>query len=111
MHHCESHPKAIRPLGLRMKLYLNAAKMDTTIIAETEVPPIPLILPVPKVILDLAELKKSETNPVDYQNQFYTIRFKYKLFKFLHTDGSKMESQVACVVTSYNTIKYFNNCN
>ena len=52
----------------------------------------------------MAELKKSETNPVDYQNQFYTIRFKYKLFKFLYTDGSKMESRVACAVTSYNTI-------
>lgn len=105
MHHYESRSNAIRPLGLRMKFYLEAAKIDTTIIAETEVPPIPpWILPVPKVILDLAELKKSETNPVDYQNLFYSIRFKYESYKFLYTDGSKMERRVGCAVTSYKTV-------
>jgi len=53
-HHYQFRSKAIQPLGLRMKFYLEAAKIDTTIIAETEIPPIPpWVLPVPKVILDL----------------------------------------------------------
>ena len=90
----EARKSAIQPLGLRMKPYLLDAKIDTTIIAETEVPPIaPWNFPVPKILLDLAELKKSETNPVDFQNLFYNIKLKYASYKFLYTDSSKTTNE------------------
>ena len=97
-------PNAIRPLGLRIKLYLSAADIDTTMVSEIETPPIaPWIFPKPSVNMEMTELKKSKTSPLEYQEKFHNIREIYHSFKFIYTDGSKDSTNTAYAVTSENT--------
>ena len=107
-HFYESRPNTIQPLGLRMKLYLDSAKIDTSMIAEIETSPIPIwIFKNPFVDMELTKYKKSETNPLDYQERFNNIKNKYPTHKFLYTDGSKDGSRTAYAVTS----QHRNYCN
>ena len=100
----EKRPNDIQPLGLRMKFYLDAAKINTNNIAEIETPPIPLwIMPTPKVIMELGELKKATTNPIEYHERFNRIRCQYSTSTFLYTDGSKDSNRTAYAVTSCTT--------
>lgn len=104
MHLYEAKPNAIPTLGLRMKPYLTAAGIDTTMIAEIETTPIPSWrLATPLVNFEMAEMKKTQTNPLDYRDRFHKIKSKYPCHKFLYTDGSKDGSHAAYAVTSQTT--------
>ena len=77
-------------------------------IAEIETSPIPIwIFKNPFVDMELTKYKKSETNPLDYQERFNNIKNKYLTHKFLYTDGSKDGSRTAYAVTS----QHRNYCN
>lgn len=100
----DSRPTAIRPLGLRMDSYLNNLGITNTRIRILRVPDFPSwILPSPIVNMDLSKLKKSDTNPVIYQEKFNFIRLQHQSHKFLYTDGSKDCSKAAFAVTSSKT--------
>ena len=100
----EGKPGAIPTLGLRMKSYLTAAGVDTSMVAEIETPPIaPWILVKPLVNMEMAEMKKTQTSPFQYLEKFQSIKSKYQHHKFLYTDGSKDGSRTAYAVTSRNT--------
>ena len=95
----ETKPNAIRPMGLRMKPHLEASDIDTTVVARSEVSPLPpWTTRAPTVILKLGQLKKSETDPLVYQQQFDAIRCKLDGYHCLYTDGSKDGDRVACGV-------------
>ena len=92
-------PNAIRPLGLRMKPHLEFADIDSSVIARSEIPPIPpWTIRAPTVILDLGQFKKSETDPIIYQQQFDVIRSNLDDYLCIFTDGSKDGGRVACGV-------------
>jgi ribonuclease HI len=100
--------KAIRPLGLRMKYYLDIINKDDYLIEEIEIPGIaPWKLPTPSNILELTNLKKSSTNPIEFQERFNNIRYRYSSHKFLYTDGSKDGLATGYAVTS-RTTNYYN---
>ena len=100
----ESRPAAIRPLGLRISTYLNILGFEGDHIFELRVPDFPSwVLPSPEINFQLAELKKSSTNPITFQEMFNTIRLRYHSHKFLYTDGSKDGSRTAFAVTSCKT--------
>jgi ribonuclease HI len=107
-HVYEAKQKAIRPLGLRMKYYLDIINKESYIIEEVEVPRIaPWKLSRPVSILDLAKFKKSSTSPLEFQEKFDNIRLRFLTHKFLYTDGSKDGLSTGYAVTSRST----NYCN
>jgi ribonuclease HI len=100
----EAKEKAIRPLGLRMKFYLDVIGKEDYIIDEVEVPTIPpWKLAIPNMEMDLSKFKKAQTNPIEYQAKFNEIKSNYHSHKFLYTDGSKDGFATAYAVTSTRT--------
>ena len=92
-------PNAIRPLGLRMNPQFEMSDIDTTVIARSEVSPFPpWSIRAPIVILDLGQFRKSETDPMVFQQQFDVIRNDLDDYHCIYTDGSKDGSRVACGV-------------
>ena len=53
--------------------------------------------------MEMTELKKSKSSPLEYQEKFHNIREIYHSFKFIYTDGSKDSTNTAYAVTSENT--------
>jgi len=104
----ESKPNSIRPLGLRIQSYCISTQIEKHQITEIEVPDLPpWILKTPKIIMKLAELKKKETNTLEYLSAFNEIRSQHLNHKFLYTDGSRMLHRTAFAVTSKKT-NYYN---
>ena len=56
----------------------------------------------PKIILDLHKNKKSEVDSHIFKTEFLEIKFSYKHYISIYTDGSKQDEKVACAVISPN---------
>jgi len=50
--------------------------------------------------MEMSERRKNQTNPLEYQDKFSSIKYKYQGYRFLFTDGSKDGPRAAYAVTS-----------
>ena len=92
----EARPSYIRPLGLRIKPHLADLGADLKCLAQSHVSDIPpWQLKRPKIILRLAESRKSETHPIRYRDEFFSVRSEFPSHVAIYTDGSKDDSRVA----------------
>ena len=92
----EARPSYIRPLGLRIKPHLADLGADLKCLAQSHVSDIlPWQLKRPKIILRLAESRKSEPHPIRYRDEFFSVRSEFPSHVAIYTDGSKDDSRVA----------------
>lgn len=98
----ERKPRAIRPIGLRMKtsiegsgLLLDSIKQHTV----TETPP--WTIKTPNVLFKLCDDKKSETSSIEYQSKFSELKSQYPDYIPIYTDGSKDGDKVGCASVSH----------
>ena len=79
-----------------MKPHLEALNMDFDILADTNVPEHPpWLLRKPSVILQLTELRKSGTHPLEYQRLHAKIQCQFEDHISIYTDGSKDQGHIA----------------
>ena len=55
-----------------------------------------------KVILDLHKNKKSEVESHIFKTEFLEIKYTYKHYIYIYTNGTKQDEKVACAVISPN---------
>ena len=97
--------KAIKPLGLRIQKHIQDSNIDLNIISEFNIPDIPIWeIPKPTVNLDLSKLKKSETNPLEFNQKFAELKCAFNSFEETYTDGSKDNNKVASAAVHQNNI-------
>lgn len=97
----DNKPTAIRPLGLRIQPLLEDTSIDLKHVLEFTLPnKEPWILNSPKIILDLHENKKAQTDHSIFKSNFLEIKSKYSAYTSIYTDGSKCEEKVACAAVN-----------
>jgi hypothetical protein len=86
----DTHSNTTQPFGLRVKLHFENSDVNLDDIATIVIPEIPPWLN-PKSIFnfELAQYKKSETNPLLIQQHFAEIRPVTSEYSAIYTDGSK----------------------
>ena len=75
----EHKPNWVKPFGIRVKPALDAIQIKRNMIltnCSSEIPP--WSQSAPKVIFDLQNGKKDETNPLTFQSNFNELRSKFK---------------------------------
>ena len=96
-------PSAIKPLGLRIQPLLEQANISIKNVQPFSLPSKePWTQNPPKVILDLHKNKKSEIDSHIFKTEFLEIKYAYKHYMSIYTDGSKQDEKVACAVISLN---------
>ena len=94
-------PKAIRPIGLRVKGLIEAADIRLDKITETSKSDIPpWTIDQPKLIFDLANKSKSTTDPLVFRSRFNELREQYDDYFPIYTDGSKTDTFVGSASVS-----------
>ena len=79
-----------------MKSHLEALNMDLDVLAHTKVAEHPLcLLRKPSLILQLIELRKSGTHPLEYQRLHAEIKSQFEDDLSIYIDGSKDQCHVA----------------
>ena len=98
----ERKPKAIKPIGLRLKPAIEASGLLLDSVRENTIADIPpWTLKQPEVLLQLTSEKKSSTNPLEFRAKFEEIKEQYSNHIPIYTDGSKEEAKVGCASTSH----------
>ena len=96
-------PSAIKPLGLRIQPLLEQANISIKNVQPFSLPSKePWTQNPPKVILDLHKNKKSEVDSHIFKTEFLEIKYAYKHYMSIYTDGTKQDEKVACAVISPN---------
>ena len=105
--HYERKPKAIRPIGIRLKTAIDNAGLQIDAIREQKIPDIPpWTITQPKVLLHLSNNKKSTTNPLEFRSNFLELKSQYPDHVAVYTDGSKDGDKVGCAsVSDFHTSK------
>ena len=104
---CTVHPKysdlfsrkqtAIPTFGIRIQRILETSDFKNDNIHPSIIPEFPpWTLHKPKVILDLSELSKKDTQPEYFLERFSIIKDEYSYFIPIYTDGSKENDRVGC---------------
>ena len=89
-------PKLTPPFGIRISEHLEAAGVNTDIIAQIRLQPSPpWLMAKPKVDISLSKMKKSGTDQLVYKQEFGRLRDKFKYCRSIFTDGSKDAGRVA----------------
>ena len=97
----ERKPKAIRPIGLRLKPAIENAGLQLDAIREQKIPNIPpWTIKQPKVLLHLSNCKKSSTNSLEFRSKFLELKSQYPDHIAVYTDGSKDGDKVGCASVS-----------
>ena len=97
----ERKPKAIKPIGIRLKTSIEDAELELNTVREQKVPSIPpWTIKHPTVLLTLANDKKSSTNTLEFKSKFNELKSKYPSHTCVYTDGSKNDSKVGCASVS-----------
>ena len=97
----DKRQKAIRPFGLRIQPKIEAAGLNLDQVAEqliAEIPP--WTIQIPRIIFDLCQFKKSETDNSIFINSFHEILECYKDYVHLYTDGSKDGAKVGAALVT-----------
>ena len=99
----DSKPTSIRPLGLRVSPHLQSLGVELDNVAFNYVSDTPLWeLERPNIILELAVLRKSDTPPITYHDQYLTIRNRFPRHIPFYTDGSKDTERVSVAAVLIN---------
>ena len=94
-------PTQIPTLRLRLLHFLEKIDIELALIAPIKISNIPPWLIIkPTIILSLSELKKNNTNELQYKSELGQIFSQYPDYKHIYTDGSKQENGTACAVVS-----------
>lgn len=97
----QNRPNAIKPFGLRMEPVIKEAGINIHNVAKLSPPKTePWTLKPPKVVLELNQSKKSETDPLVFKNKFLEIKSRFHDHMSFYTDGSKQDDKVACSATN-----------
>ena len=97
----ERKPKAIRPIGIRLKTAIDNAGLQLDAIREQKIPDIPpWTITQPKVLLHLSNNKKSTTNPLEFRSNFLELKSQYPDHVAVYTDGSKDGDKVGCAFSA-----------
>ena len=99
----EACPSYIRPFGYRTEQHLEGLGVNVDQVTQThhsDIPP--WQLKKPSVIFQLATLRKSETPPLKYQQQFLNIRASFSSHRAFYTDGSKDKDKVSAAAVFRN---------
>ena len=98
----EKKPKAIRPIGLRLKPAIDQACLNLDTVREKKVPEIPpWTIKKPNVLFQLSSDKKSSTNSLQFQSKFLELKSQYPNHTAIYTDGSKDDVKVGCASVSH----------
>ena len=94
--------------GLHCKKLLKKAKIDVREIAINSIPDVPILDSEPVTVdFTLSEFDKSSTSSTVFKSRFNEVKQKYLDFCHINTDGSKIETKVACAyVCPYGTRGY-----
>ncbi len=97
----ERKPKAIRPIGLRLKQTIENAGLKLENVrphSSSSIPP--WTLTKPNVLLHLSNNKKSCTSSLEFQSKFAELKSQYPNHFAVYTDGSKDHGKVGCASAS-----------
>ena len=102
----DSKPTSIRPLSLRVSPHLQG--LDNVAFNYMSDTP-PWEVEQSNIILELAALRKSDTPPITYHDQYLTIRNRFPRHIPFYTDGSKDTERVsvAAVLINHTTVITF----
>ena len=99
------NPTAIAPFGARILPHLRSANIAIELIADNNVINRPLwTIPKPIVNTHLTESTKEETNPSLYKAKFGELKERHQEYKFIFTDGSKLDEKAAASIVTENNI-------
>ena len=104
IHLYQSKPKTIKPLGLRIKPFIEHLGVNISDIDSYKQNTAPYELPIRHIILDLQEFKKDETAPEIFKSQYREIKYRYKDHCPVYTDGSREDDRVAAAAVADSVI-------
>ena len=97
----EKKPKAIPPIGIRLKPAIETAGLKLDTVREKKVPPVPpWTIKQPTILFDLSKDKKSSTSPLEFNSKFNELKSNYPSHTAIYTDGSKDGTKVGCASVS-----------
>ena len=106
-----SHPKATRPLGIRLTEYCkeNNVTFPPPFLIEPSLCP-PWLLNKPQCNVDLTVFNKTDTPPEIFRQHFRSAVEPYRQYIHIYTDASQSNSGTGCAVVAFdsvlNTLKY-----
>lgn len=93
----DNSPRAIKPLGLRLRAHMAEVGFEPNSTARVEFPKIPpWTMKTPRISFDMSFAKKEVVDPSVFRSRFHEIRDSLPEHLDIYTDGSKEGVRVGC---------------
>ena len=103
------HPRAVLPLYIRVKSYLQEINLELPLIAKRRCHDFPFWdFSAPTIIIEMCKLPKNQTSSNSYKNGLNAILASFPNYTHIYTDGSKSKTGCGCSVITPNEELQFN---